>query len=115
MAQSTIKVERTTRIGIGGNWPTVGRNDGAVSINVPIPGIKANGFALSKVSGIAASIYGSKASTGCTLTFDSSASVISEDGHLFLKFTPSVTVSNYTDTAKIFMLTIEDPLVITFT
>lgn len=113
MATGTIKADRTTMIGIQGNWASLGRADGAVSISIPIPGVKNSSLSLSKTSGISASIYGSKLATACTLTFDSNASGVQEDGHLFLKFTPSVTVSTYTDAAKIFMLSIDEPITVT--
>lgn len=115
MATGTIKADRTTRIGIQGNWASLGRADGAVSISIPIPGVKNSSLSLSKTSGISASIYGTKSATGCTLTFDSSASGVQSDGHLFLKFTPSVTLSTYTDSAKIFMLSIDEPIIVTLT
>ena len=110
MATSTIKADRPRQINIRGSHATFGRVDGDVSIYVHLPDIKSSQCSLSKTSNIAASIYGSISATGCTLTLNYASIAVNV---IFLKFTPSITMSTFTELAKIYILTIDEDLIVT--
>lgn len=102
MAES--KLIGRNRLYCNGYFATIGRADGDISFTYPLLGTFTSAT-LSKSSNITASIYGTKSAIGCKLN-SGSASIT--NGKLFVKFTPSVTLSTYTDTAKTYMFSIDE-------
>ena len=114
MATGTIQNNAVNIIGIGGYWSTIGRADGALAIVVHLQG-KFSSFSLSQTTNISVDVYGNKAYGNVTCSLDSEASELQSDGSLFLKFTPSSSVSGYVDTGKPCLLNLATKVIVTLT
>lgn len=98
------KLISRNRLYCNGYYATLGRADGKISFTFPLLGTFSSATP-SKTSNITASIYGTKSATGCKLN---NAVAEITGGKLFVTFVPNVTLSTYTDTAKVYMFTIDE-------
>lgn len=113
MAEGYEPRPSSNQLGIGGFHPSIGRTDGKVSITIPIIG-KYNAFSLSKTTNINMDLYTiNTAGVPIICNFESSASNIDADGHLYLRFIPTTDITQYYDTGRPIVIAIQNSIIVT--
>lgn len=101
-AWTQIKPYHGQTIYIYGYYTTFARTDNKIAITIPLTDAFTTAV-LSKTTSIYANIYGTNSATSCTMDLDT---IELNDGALYIRFSPSVTILDYTTANRPYLLAI---------
>lgn len=102
---------RLAKMNFRGNFAGLARNDGRVNITIPVQG-DFTSISANKTTDIGGTIYGSIGAAGCTFAIED---LSISSGYIYMNLRPNITLSNYTDLAKITLVSISDASGVVFT